>query len=164
MRFLMMIPLLAAAACSEGAEQPKAAPAPKAEALQAGQWQTTAEVIKLIPLDKGKPRIATPAGTRIDDSVCLSEAEVKKPNPKLFAGSKDSCEYSNFYMSKGTFNASMRCNRPGLDGQLMTTVYGDYTQDSFEMRLDVATRLASDGDVNVSSKLTGRRVGPCTAG
>ncbi len=162
MRKTAMIGLVVACACTGEAEQPKAA-APKATALQAGQWETTAEVTRLTQQDKGAPRINTPAGTKTTESICIAPAEAKKPNPKLFAGEKNECSYGNFYMSGGTLNATLQCTRPGLEGQLLVTVYGDYEADSFETTLDLSTHLATDGDVNLTSKVTGRRTGECTA-
>jgi Protein of unknown function (DUF3617) len=163
MRLILLVPLLAAGACSEASEAPKPAAAPKVDALQAGQWETVTEVTRLVPKDKGSPKINTPAGTKTTASLCVAEGDSKKPDPKLFAGSKDSCEYDNFYMSSGTLNASMKCSRPGLAGTLMTTIYGDYTGDSLNATLDTVTYLATDGDVSIAAKMTGRRVGECTA-
>lgn len=162
MRILIVVPLLLAGACSEGAETAKAE-APKVTAIQAGQWETTTEVTRLTQQDQGAPRIDTPAGTKLAGSVCITEADVKKPDPQLFVGSKDQCTYDNFYMSGGTVNAAMTCTREGLSGQIMTGVYGDYQADSFEATLDTSTHLATDGDVKIAAKVTGRHVGPCTA-
>jgi hypothetical protein len=120
-------------------------------------------VTRLTQQDKGMPRINTPAGTKTVESICIAEAEAKKPNPKLFAGEKNECSYGNFYMSGGTLNATLQCTRPGLDGQLLVTVYGDYQAESFETTLDLSTHLATDGDVNLTSKVTGRRTGECAA-
>lgn len=160
MRYPALVSLVILCACSAEAEQkPKAAP--KVTAIQAGQWEMTNEVTRLTQQDKGTPRIDTPAGSKTTDSICIGEAEVKKPNPQLFTGTKDQCDYNNFYMSGGTLNASMRCTRPGL-GQLTMSVFGDYEADSFETTLDVSTHLPTDGDVNIVSKVTGRRVGECT--
>lgn len=162
MRYSALVAFILVCGCSGEAEPPKKA-APKVTAIQAGQWEMTSEVTRLTKQDHGEPRINTPPGTKSIDSVCIAETEVKKPNPQLFAGTKDECAYNNFYMSGGTLNASMKCTRPGLSGQLIMSVFGDYTADSFETTLDVSTHLATDGDVNIISKVTGRRVGDCAA-
>jgi hypothetical protein len=163
MRCLTLIPILLVGACSGEAEQPKAAAAPKVSALQAGQWETTSQVTRLTQKDQGAPKIDTPAGTKSTDSVCIGEGEAKKPAPALFAGSEGECAYDNFYMSGGTINATMRCTRPGLSGEILVSAYGDYSADSFEATIDTSTHLATDGDVVIASKMTGRHVGPCTA-
>jgi len=164
MRLLPLLPLLVVGACSEAPEKAEKAAPKAAAALQAGQWEVTSEVTRLTKRDNGAPKIDTPAGTKATESVCIGEAEVKKPNPALFTGSADSCSYDNFYMSSGTLNATLKCTRPGLDGQILMTVYGDYQADSFEIVRDVATQLATEGDVNIEAKVTGRRLAACTAG
>ena len=162
MRYQTLIPILLVGACSGEAEQPKAA-APKASAMQAGQWETTAQVTRLTQKDQGIPKIDTPAGTRSTDSVCIGEGEVKKPPPALFAGSEGECAYDNFYMSGGTLNVTMRCTRPDLSGEVLVSAYGDYSADSFTATIETSTHLATDGDVAIAAKMTGRHAGPCTA-
>jgi hypothetical protein len=164
MRYLTLMAMLMTGACSGEGEQPKAAAAPKASAMQAGQWETSTEVTRLTQKDQGAPKIATPPGTKSTDRVCVGEGEVKKPAPALFAGSEGGeCAYDNFYMSGGTLNVTMRCTRPGLNGEILVTAYGDYAADSFEVTTDTSTHLATDGDVVIAAKMTGRHVGPCTA-
>jgi hypothetical protein len=131
--------------------------------MQAGQWETTTQVTRLTQKDQGTPKIDTPAGTKSTAIVCIGEGEVKKPNPALFAGSEGECAYDNFYMSGGTINATMRCTRPGLSGEILVSAYGDYTADSLEATIETSTHLATDGDVAIAAKMTGRHVGPCTA-
>ena len=162
MRYKMLIPILLVGACSGDAEQPKAA-APKASAMQAGQWETTTEVTRLTQKDQGTPKIDTPAGTKSTDRVCIGESEVKKPPPALFAGSASDCAYDNFYMSGGTLNVTMRCTRPGLSGEILVSAYGDYSADTFAATIETNTHLSTDGDVAIVAKMTGRHVGPCTA-
>jgi hypothetical protein len=162
MRYLMVIAILLVGACSGEAEQPKAA-APKASAMQAGQWETATEVTRLTQKDQGTPKIDTPAGTKATASICIAEGEVKRPAPALFAGSEGECAYDNFYMSGGTLNVTMRCTRPGLSGEVLVSADGDYSADSFKANVETSTHLATDGDVVIAAKMTGRHVGPCTA-
>ena len=159
---LMPCSLLMAAACSGGGDETAKADQPKKAALiEAGQWETTTEVVKLVQKDKGTPKINTPAGTKTVASVCIGADEVAKPNPMLFAGTDSECTYGNFYMSGGTVNASLSCTRKGLDGKIMMTAYGDYEAQAFTTELDTATYFPADGDVNILAKVTGRRTGDC---
>lgn len=167
MRALVMLPLLILAACSEGGDGGQSAKA-KAEAaktlkLAAGQWETTAEVIKLTKQDNGEPAIKTPEGTKTTASHCVAEADGKKPQPVLLAGEDYDCEYGNFYMSSGTLNAQLNCRREGLAGEVRMTVDGSYTADTLEANQSISTFLSGNGDVNIQIKLTGRRTGPTCA-
>jgi hypothetical protein len=162
-----MLPLLILAACSEGGDGGQSAKA-KAEAarnlkLAAGQWEITAEVIKLTKQDNGQPALKTPEGSKTTASHCVAEADGKKPQPALFAGRGYSCQYGNFYMSSGTLNAQLNCRREGLAGEVRMTVDGSYTADTIEANQSISTFLSGNGDVNIQSKLTGRRTAPACA-
>jgi hypothetical protein len=166
MRILAVIPLLLVAACGGTAEgEPKdKAKLAVAKQLEPGQWETIAEVTQLSQMDEGKPAIATPAGTRTTANACIGEADVRKPAPVLFTTAKDdACDYKDMYMSNGRFNGSIACTRKGLSGEVLTRVEGKFTGDSFEGTTVARTYLASEGDVKISSKLTARRLGACTA-
>ena len=163
MRALLLLSLTALAACSE-AEQPKQeAPAPAAQ-LAAGQWEVTSEVTRFKESDAGPPAIRAKAGDKTTDTACIAEGQGKQPPPALFLGAKSgTCEYRNSYLSGGRMNASIACKRPGLSGDVLTSLDGNYTADSFEGTLDTSTYLSTNGDVAIGSKISGRRTGACTA-
>lgn len=166
MRILAVLPLLLLAGCLDDADANQQAAKAAAEAaanvkLAAGQWETTAEVTKLTSMDKASPAIDTPPGTKTSGSECVSAADIEKPAPALFVGDKGECKYDNFYMSGGSLSATLTCKRPGLDGSVMMNVNGSYTATTFDADLDISTYLVTDGDVNISSKVSGRRVGVC---
>src|SRR5687768_7009046 len=64
------IPLVALAACG-GAEENKAKG--KADTMQPGQYEVTAEVTNFRAADKGTPKINTKQGDSTTRSVCLTE-------------------------------------------------------------------------------------------
>ena len=164
MRVIALAPLLVLAACSEGAAPTKEdAEAPRAEQLSAGQWEMTTEVTGLTQRDKGAPAIKTPVGSRSTVSSCVAEADVKKPQPALFASERSECSYRDFYMSGGRFNATLGCSRAGLGGTIATNVNGSFTATTFEGNATSETSLSGGGDVRIDAKLTGRRTGDCTA-
>jgi hypothetical protein len=164
MRFIAVAPLLVLAACSEGAAPTKQeAEAPRAEQLSAGQWEMTTEVTKLTQRDKGAPAIKAPEGSKSTSSSCVAEADVKKPQPALFASEGAECSYRDFYMSGGRFNATLGCSRAGLGGTLATIVNGSFTATTFEGNATTETTFSGEGDVRIDAKLTGRRTGDCTA-
>ena len=165
MRRLALIPLLVTAACSDatGTEQP----IPKVEvatALQPGEWEISREVTRLVATDKGKPALDREVGDHTTFSHCLTAANAEKPDASLFAGIEgESCEYKNFYMSRGRINVSIACTPPDLGGQVMRTIDGKFTADSIEATASADTYFGAYGDVSVSAKLTGRRIGECAA-
>nr|WP_295373202.1 DUF3617 domain-containing protein [uncultured Sphingosinicella sp.] len=170
MRSLVLLPLLVLAACSGGGDDAAATAKAKAEAtknlkLAAGQWETVAAVTKLTKQDQGAPAINTPEGTKTTGNHCVTQADAdaKKPPAGLFAGEGYDCEYSNFYMSAGTLNAQLTCKREGLAGDIRMTVDGSYTAETIEANQSLSTFLSGTGDVNVQSKLTGRRTGAACA-
>jgi hypothetical protein len=164
MRFMALAPLLVIAACSDGAAPTKQdSDAPAAEQLSAGQWEMTSEVTKLTQRDKGTPAIKAPQGSKSTSSSCVAEADVKKPQPALFAPEGSECSYRDLYMSGGRLNATLACSRAGLGGTINTNVNGSFTATTFEGNATSETSLSGDGDVRIDAKLTGRRTGECSA-
>ena len=166
MRSLAFASLLVLGACSEGASENKAAEEDKTNLqLAAGQWETVSEVTGMRKQDKGAPAMKADKGTKMEVQACVAETEAKKPPPALLAGLENAtCTYQNIYMSRGRINASMTCKRPGLNGQLLVSTNGTYTDKSFDMTSTVNTLLAGEGDISFESKVTGRQTGACAAG
>ena len=165
MRMLALVPLLLVAACSEqaDADQKGAAAAKKAMQFSAGQWETTAQYTAVKVTEGTTPGIEAAVNTPLAGAGCVGEAEAKKPKPALFAAEGDSCSYQNFYMSRGRLTADMRCSREGVPGEIMVSLQGSYTADSFELASDTRTILAGPGDIEAAGTITGRRTGPtCT--
>jgi hypothetical protein len=162
MRAFLIVPVLLVAGCSDEPPPPKAQAA-AVDKIDAGQWETNVEVTSLTSVDKTKPAIDTPPGTKTQGSACVAEGERQKPPPQLFTATKDKCVYGDFYMSGGTINASMTCTNPKLKGSVMMTVNGSYDARSFEGSLNTNTYLAGNGDVTIGAKVHGRRTGACTA-
>jgi len=168
MRNIAVATFLLAAACSDGGggegDKQKAA-ASKAAQLTPGQWETTVEVTKLTQQDKApKPAINTPVGTKSTATACVTPAEVKNPPAALLAGSDAfQCTSSDMYMSGGTLSASLACSRKGVSGDVRMNLDGSYTADTITANQSLATFLPGDGDVAITSKLTARRTGECSA-
>lgn len=164
MRLIALTPLLALVACSEGGEPTNnEAKAPAANQLTAGQWEITTEVVKVTQRDNAPPAIASPEGSRTSTSTCVAEADVKKPQPALFAPEGSTCTYRDIYMRGSRINATLACERPGLSGSIATAVNGSFTADTLEATAVTETSLTGEGDVSIDAKLTGKRVGPCQA-
>lgn len=164
MRALALIPLLVAAACSEGGEGGEtAAKAATAASIQSGQWETSSEVKSFRSTDTGQPRIQAPVGTRATASTCVPEGGTARPSPAVFAGSDYQCTYNNIYMRNGRINASLACTREGLEGPVTMSVNGTFTGSEFTATVDAASYLITDGDVQFTTQVQGRRGGECQA-
>jgi hypothetical protein len=163
MRLLWLVPLAALAAC--GGEEPKAKEKARPQALQAGQWESTLEVHNFRQTDQGRPRLNMPNGTRANASVCVGGGAGARPPLELFVGPDfEGCSWGeNFYMRNGRLVSSGLCQRDGV-GQVEVTISADFTETSYEGTAEFVTRLVTDGDVFIGSRIQGRRTGECTTG
>ena len=159
MRALLMIPLLLAAGCGESATEEKKAS--RAASVEAGQWELTSEVTGLTSADSGAPAINTPVGTRATQSVCIS-GEGRAP-AELFSGEGYACTFNNYYFRNGRINTMMSCTRDGLQGNIAMSIDGTFETGELSFTRDIRTSLATDGDVVINERVTGRRTGECVA-
>jgi len=144
-----------------GDEQPKAkAKAPAAQAMEAGQWQSTLEVTNFRRADEGQPKLNMPVGTRAEGAGCIGAGDTTRPPPQLFVPSDfQNCSWGdNFYMHGGRLVGSAVCNRRGV-GQIEVTVNVSFTGQSYDGTVEMLTRLTSDGDVVLAARAQGRRSG-----
>lgn len=164
MRYLMLVPLAALAACG-GESEPKAKAPERPQALQAGQWEMSYEVSNFRRADQGQPKLNMPVGTRGTAFACIAESGTARPPMGLFAGSEfEDCAWGeNFYMRNGRLVSSGLCQRDGV-GQVEVTISADFTAATFEGTAEMLTRLVSDGDVILATRIEGRRTGDCPTG
>jgi hypothetical protein len=162
MRLMLALPLLLAAGCG-GDTAPQEKKAARLATLESGQFQLSSEVTTLSSVDQGAPAINTPVGTKAEQSVCIP-ASGRAPT-ELFSGEGYDCSYNNYYARNGRINALLTCSRPGLRGEISMTVDGRFESGGqISFNRNVRTILASDGDVLINSRVTGRRTGDCAAG
>jgi len=129
--------------------------------LQPGEWAVSSETLTVDALDTGRPAIAAKVGGKSENKACITADAAAKPPPALFTGGKDDCTTQSAYISRGRISAQIQCRRPGLDSPYQISVDGSYTADSLTAETSLATQLASDGDVRIRTRLTGRRTGDC---
>jgi hypothetical protein len=158
MRALALIPFVLVAGCGETPAENKAEAVPAAFAP--GQWELAAEVTGFRRADQGSPKIDTPVGTRTTASLCVGAD--RQIQTAFFAGEGYRCTYGTYYVRNGRVNLTLGCTREGLPGNITMAAEGTYQADSVEFRRNMRTILVSDGDVEIDSRVTGRRTGDCT--
>jgi hypothetical protein len=164
MRRIVVSALVGLAACSGGGGEESSNKIDRASIrLEPGEWELTNEITNITLADQGTAAVPMKVGMRTTTKSCITPEQVEQPQPTIFASSKDTCTYKNFYMSRGRLVASMSCKQPGLDGEMLMTVEGDYTNTSMDVTVEMATSLVGPGDVKVNSKISGRRLGECPA-
>jgi hypothetical protein len=162
MRGLIVIPLcLAAAACSGGGEENKAAEV--ADTMQAGQWEISSEVTEFRSTDKATPALKAAAGDKATAPACIEAGKEDEPEAGMFAGTGYECKYKDRYLRGGRINLSLECDREALEGKVMVQVQGTYTGESLEGTATATSFLPGDGDFVMNSKISGRRTGPTCA-
>lgn len=160
MRALAFMPILLVAACGSGTnERNETAPAGAAASIAAGQWELTTEVTAFDAQDDGTPRINTPVGTRATETVCVG---AQRPPDAFFTGENFDCGDGSYYVRNGRMNVTLACRREGLTGQIPIAAEGTFAADTVEFNRTVRTILSSDGDVELTQRVTGRRTGDCT--
>lgn len=161
MRPMVLAPVLALAAC--GGEAENKTKAPPLPAIAPGQYEVTAEVRAFRQTDQGTPRIDAPVGTRTSRSVCVPAGGAIVPD--LFADEGMDCQVgSSDYVRHGIINLTLRCTRPGAEGNLNYALNGTFDAESFQAERDFTSLFVGEGDVAIESQIQGRRTGECAPG
>ena len=157
MRMRLVVPLLIVAGCGgEAATEEKKA---RLASLDPGQYELSSEVTRLTNVDEGEAALDTPVGTRATGSVCVGSSG--RVPTELFSGEGYECSYNNYYVRNGRINALLSCTREGLQGDIAMTVDGSFESGQLSYDRNIRTILASDGDVLVDHRVSGRRTGEC---
>lgn len=162
MRSLILVPMLALAACDAGeAVQNNGAETARAAAISPGQWTLQTEVTAFTQTDRTesrRPVIDTPVGTRATETVCV---ESSAPSPAMFGGEGNDCGAENPYVRNGRISVQLLCSRRGLTGNILVGVDGTFTGDTVTFDRDVRTAVVGGGDVAMTVHVTGQRTGDC---
>ena len=163
MRVLGVIPLLFVAACggSGGSSEKNETAAPRA-APEPGQWELATEMTSFRAADEGTPKISGSVGARAAENLCVGAGE--RLPASFFAGEGYECNYGTYYVRNGRINVTLDCRREGLDGIIAIAVEGQSRGGTAEFTRNVRTALSTDGDVEFSTRGTGRRTGECAPG
>ena len=153
------------AGCGNGSA-PAASPATEAAAaLSAGEYEVATKVEDLrstdhtTPLTKAKQMAA--GDPPVVHRACVgSDGAIATA---MFAEAKDDCSVQNSYVRNGKINLQLSCTRPGAPGQVLQSVDGDFTADSFTATVNTGTYFMGSGDYAMRRTMTARRVGACGA-
>lgn len=140
-------------------------PSAAAVRLQAGEWESTVEVLRMTMsnLPNMPAGMAPPVPPAVTTRTCLTAAQVNRPNAGFFTGSAQAagCTYENFSMAGGRIQGIVQCNIAGTTSR--STISGQFTPTSYEITSQVqatAAGISTDQETRVRA----RRVGECPGG
>ncbi len=131
-------------------------------ALQAGEWETTVEVLSMempgMPAGAAAPAIP-PTTTR----HCVTPEQAAQPSAEFFSGNLESagCQRENFTIANGRISGVVSCAADGTT--IRSELNGQFSSDSYEMTSRTQT-TAQGMTMNGETRVTARRVGDCPAG
>ncbi|HEX6217696.1 MAG TPA: DUF3617 family protein [Sphingomicrobium sp.] len=157
------LPMMALAGCSNESA-PAAAPAVEtAKSLAAGQYEVSTKVEDLRSTDHTTPltkaKLATASSSPVVHRACV--AEDGSIAADMFAEAGDKCKTENSYVRGGKINLQLSCTRSGAAGQVLQSIAGEYTADSFTATVNTGTYFAGAGDYAMRRTMTAKRVGSC---
>lgn len=159
MRILVIAAMAMAAGCS-GEAPPADAPAETAKALTPGEYEVSGKIETLRSTDGATP--ATKA--KLGDPPVLARACVAADGtmePMMFGEAGDKCKAENAYARNGRLNLQLSCTREGAPGQVLQTINGSFTSESFVAEATTGTYFTGPGDYSMKRTLAGKRVGEC---
>lgn len=137
--------------------------------MRPGKWQVKGFIDDIsIPgmpagmADKMKQQGQNMPGTQ----SCLTAADVKKPGPDFFTGTKN-CRYDHFSMVGGKVDAKMRCTSPR--GIQTTAMAGEFGPEKYHMAMTTAMEDKAGAPATGMEAMTmklhveGTRLGECDA-
>ena len=162
---MKVIPLIAIAALVAGCGETKPADNGSEQvpaALNPGEYEVTTLVESLRSTDQTEPATKARAdGKAYTHRACVSsDGSVE---PKMFSEEGDECRIDNVYARNGRLTLSLSCSRPSAPGTVAQSISGTFTADAFEATVQTATYLTGAGDYAMTRKMTGKRLGECTA-
>ena len=149
------------AGCSQEAPQQQEDQQQRA-ALTPGEYEATWTVAHLGSTDETAPGTTLSQGATGTTRACVAEGgEIP---PALFAEDGDECSATSSFVRNGRIALQLECRRPSQQGQVLQSVNGTSTAESFEAEVSTTTYFSGEGDYEMTRTVTGRRVGDCPAG
>lgn len=160
MRYLVIIPLVLLAACSDDAP-PVDKRAGEAKQLAAGGYAVDAKVDSMTATDKDLPASKAKPGDIIKLAGCV--AADGTPDASLFVHPGDQCHSTQSYTRGAILNIQYNCTRKGGAGSVNYSVDGQFTADAFTAKVTEGTSFSTPDDYKLVTDVTGKRSGTCPA-
>lgn len=170
MRIVLIMMAGASAAALAGCSNesaPAAAPVTEVAAtLAAGEYEVATKVEDLRSTDHTTPatkaKLTTASAAPAVHRACVAvDGSIA---PEMFAEPGDSCKVENSYVRGGKINLQLTCSRSTSPGQVLQSVDGDFSGESFTATVNTGTYFAGAGDYAMRRSMTAKRVGNCPAG
>ncbi len=136
--------------------------------IQPGEWETKVESMEVDApgMPQGVKDMMTDAMGSMKTTIrdCVTPEEAKRPNADMFAGKdKGNCTASDFSMSGGRMRGTISCPAGnGQPGSMTMVMDGQFSPQSYTVNQNMTTD-AGGSKMTIKARVSGRRVGECTA-
>ena len=130
-----------------------------ASKLDAGQYEASWKVAALRSVDKTNPATNLKADATGTTTACV--ADDGTIDPALFAEDGDTCTIGNPYMNFGRMSLELTCTRKGQQGQVRSSVSGEFKKDSLAVDVSTSTYLSGAGNYAMTRTFSAKRLGKC---
>lgn len=130
------------------------AAAQAAPTVSPGKWESRVVVQDVAMPGLPPGALAMMKGKPVVTSYCLTPQDAQA-DPKKLINADKSCKVNRFTMAGGSIDLQMQCQT--AQGPATMTMRGQYTADSYDMN----SRMVA-GPMTMVSRVTARRLGPCT--
>lgn len=136
-----------------------------------GQWENTVEFTN-IEIDESQlpeeargmlgPMLNSMKGQTNTTSTCVTQEQADKPAAEMFSGNEAAdCEYERLQFAGGKIDMAMTCTDPN-SGTAKITNTGTFDDDSYQMEMSMEMSQPQFGEMKISAKSNGKRIGECT--
>ncbi|HEU0134184.1 MAG TPA: DUF3617 domain-containing protein [Allosphingosinicella sp.] len=132
--------------------------------LQPGEWEMKMEVVnvKVEGLPEGVAESMKKQGGEAT-RTCMTPEEAKGPKPDLFTKNNPAnCKSEGFSWANGRIQGKTVCSGEGGAGKSEMTMDGRYSAQNIDMTMKSDTEMMGK-TMTMEMRLSGRRVGECTA-
>lgn len=132
--------------------------------LQPGEWEMKMDVVnvKVEGMPEGVADAMKKEGGK-PSRTCMTPEEAKGPSADMFTKDNPAnCKSEGFSWSGGRIQGKTVCEGQGGAGKTQMTMDGRYTPQSIDMTMKSETDMMGKA-MTMEMRLSGRRVGECTA-
>jgi Protein of unknown function (DUF3617) len=137
-----------------------------AMSMKAGEWETKITFTKIDA--KGMPEAAKGQmldmmGKGVTVKSCMTEEQVKNPGADFFGSPQASnCTFDQMDRSGNSMKVAMTCKPAGAT-IVKSTMDGQFSAESYEMDVLQQTSGTPMGEMSMTGKISGKRLGDCPA-